>query len=99
MARMGYCGKLGPSPALVQDSLSRTDWDAKAARLASETVLYLEGPTQGKCRIVGVEMAAISRSYKRSLPVLAVIPSGPCGQIVADVDSDVGQRLVVVVLE
>ena len=58
-----------------------------------------ECPTKGKRRIIGVEITGIGGTHKRCLSVLVVIPSGLCGEVVANVDCDVGQRLVVVVFE
>ena len=60
---------------------------------------HSEGPTQRKCRIVGVEIPGIGRSHEGSFPVLVVVPSRLCREVVTNVDSDVGQRLVVIVLK
>jgi len=60
---------------------------------------HSESPAQGKCRIVGVEIPGIGRSHEGSFPVLVVVPSRLCREIVTYVDCDVGQRLVVIVLE
>src|ERR1700746_316525 len=82
------------SPACSSPPRSVAAWCTKTtARLSNRPPrtpkdLVLESPTQGECRVVGVEVAGISGTDKGSLFILVIIPAGFDSQVVSDIDGE-----------